>query len=37
MFKGHKGKYIHDELHINENRVVYFADVFNPLTKGNSA
>jgi len=34
MFKGHEGKYIHSELHINENCVIFFADVFNPLVKG---
>jgi PhnB protein len=36
MFKGHEDKYIHSELHINENCVIYFADVFNPLTKGDN-
>jgi len=36
MFKGHEGKYIHAELHINEDCVMYFADVFTPLTKGNN-
>jgi PhnB protein len=34
MFKGHEGKYIHAELHINESSVIYFADVFEPQTKG---
>lgn len=34
MFKGHEGKYIHAELHINESSVIYFADVFVPLSKG---
>lgn len=28
MFKGHEGKYIHAELHINENCILYMADVF---------
>lgn len=28
MFKGHEGKYIHAELHINENCIIYFADLF---------
>lgn len=26
MFKGHEGKYIHAELHINEDCIIYFAD-----------
>ncbi|WP_088041378.1 glyoxalase/bleomycin resistance/extradiol dioxygenase family protein [Bacillus sp. EAC] len=34
MFEGHEGKYIHSELHINKNCVIFFADVFNPLVKG---
>jgi PhnB protein len=28
-FKGHEGKLIHAELHINPDCVLYFADVFN--------
>jgi PhnB protein len=37
MFKGHEGKYIHAELHINESCVIYFADLFrNDLNKGNN-
>lgn len=28
MFKGHEGKYIHAELHINEHCIIYLADVF---------
>lgn len=28
MFKGHEGKYIHAELHMNENCILYFADIF---------
>lgn len=28
MFKGHEGKYIHAELHINNDCIIYFADVF---------
>jgi PhnB protein len=28
MFKGHEGKYIHAELHINEGCIIYFADIF---------
>jgi PhnB protein len=37
MFKGHEGKYIHAELHINEDSVIYFADVFNnDLNRGNN-
>lgn len=36
MFKGHEGKYIHAELHINENCILYFADTFNTeMTNGN--
>lgn len=35
MFKGHEGKYIHAELHINEHCIIYFADIFgNQLVKG---
>ncbi|WP_404451024.1 VOC family protein [Virgibacillus necropolis] len=35
MFKGHEGKYIHAELHINENCILYFADIFgNQLVNG---
>jgi PhnB protein len=33
-FKGHEGKYIHAELHINENCIIYFADVFGQITNG---
>ena len=37
MFKGHEGKYIHAELHINKNCAIYFADVFNSkFTLGNN-
>ncbi|HLR67683.1 VOC family protein [Virgibacillus alimentarius] len=32
MFKGHEGKYIHAELHINEHCILYFADVFGEKT-----
>ncbi|HET7580748.1 MAG TPA: VOC family protein [Bacillales bacterium] len=28
MFKGHEGKYIHAELHINNDCVIYFVDIF---------
>ena len=28
MFKGHEGKYIHSELHINENCILYLTDIF---------
>lgn len=28
MFKGHEGKIIHSELHINQNCVMYFTDIF---------
>ncbi|MFZ3579105.1 VOC family protein [Virgibacillus sp. DJP39] len=28
MFKGHEGKYIHAELHINALCIIYFADIF---------
>jgi len=36
MFKGHEGKYIHAELHINEACVIYLVDIFGkePI-KGN--
>ena len=29
MFKGHEGKYIHSELHINENCILYLTDIFS--------
>ncbi|MFX0548985.1 VOC family protein [Hathewaya histolytica] len=29
MFKEHKGKIIHSELHINENCILYFIDFFD--------
>jgi PhnB protein len=29
MFKGHEGKIIHSELHINENCILYFVDIFD--------
>lgn len=35
MFKGHEGKLIHAELHINESCILYFADVFGGVEKGN--
>lgn len=37
MFKGHEGKYIHAELHINENCMLYFADTLgqNIVNGGN--
>lgn len=28
MFKGHEGKYIHAELHINSHCVLHFSDMF---------
>lgn len=35
MFKGHEGKYIHGELHINESCILYLNDVFgNAPEKG---
>lgn len=36
MFKGHEGKYIHAELHINESCTLYFADVFGETKKGDN-
>lgn len=37
MFKGHEGKCIHAELHINENCQIHFSDVFdNYIDKGNN-
>lgn len=37
MFKGHEGKYIHAELHINESCSLYLVDVFTDnLIKGNN-
>jgi len=37
MFKGHEGKYIHAELQINDDCVIYFVDIFgkDPV-KGNN-
>lgn len=36
MFKGHEGKIMHSELHINENCVMYFTDFFgDKLQAGN--
>ena len=37
MFKGHEGKYIHAELHINEHCILYFADIFGgkPVKESN--
>lgn len=29
MFKGHEGKIIHSELHINESCILYFVDIFD--------
>lgn len=34
MFKGHEGKCIHAELHINDKSIIYFADIFNDIKKG---
>lgn len=37
MFKGQEGKYIHAELHINNQCVIYFADTLNQnFTNGNN-
>ncbi|WP_099156618.1 VOC family protein [Virgibacillus ndiopensis] len=37
MFKGHEGKYIHAELHINEDCIIYFADIFgDKVIRGNN-
>lgn len=37
MFKGHEGKYIHSELHINDDCILYFVDEFKDnVTKGNN-
>jgi PhnB protein len=35
MFKGHEGKLIHAELHINDRCILYFADVFGQVESGN--
>jgi PhnB protein len=37
MFKGHEGKYIHSELHINDQCVIYLVDIFgkNPIVGNN--
>lgn len=34
MFKGHEGKIIHSELHINENCILYLVDLLNEEDKG---
>lgn len=34
MFKGHEGKIIHSELHINENCIMYLVDVFGEKREG---
>lgn len=37
MFKGHEGKYIHAELHINPDCVLYLVDIFGKSpVKGNN-
>lgn len=37
MFKGHEGKYIHAELHINQDCIIYFADSLgNQMINGNN-
>jgi PhnB protein len=37
MFKGHEGKYIHAELHINQDCIIYFADSLgNQMIFGNN-
>ena len=35
MFKGHEGKLIHAELHINDSCILYFADIFGEVEHGN--
>ncbi|MCX8131718.1 MAG: VOC family protein [Clostridia bacterium] len=30
MFKGHEGKIIHSELHINDDCIMYLTDIFGP-------
>ena len=34
MFKGHEGKVMHSELHIGENYVMYFTDIFGDKSQG---
>lgn len=36
MFKGHEGKVIHAELHINETCVIYLADIFGERPAGSN-
>jgi PhnB protein len=36
MFKGHEGKIIHSELHINANCILYLTDVFSPKAEGSN-
>jgi PhnB protein len=34
MFKGHEGKVMHSELHINDNCIIYFSDIFGQKAHG---
>ncbi len=36
VLKGHEGKYIHAELHINSTCILYFCDVFNEISSADS-
>lgn len=36
MFKGHEGKIIHAEMHINDNCVIYLNDNLGPKKEGNN-
>lgn len=36
MFKGHEGKIIHSELHINDVCIMYLTDTFGPKTEGSN-
>jgi PhnB protein len=36
MFKGHEGKIIHSELHINQNCILYLNDIFGGKNAGNN-
>jgi PhnB protein len=36
MFKGHEGKIMHSELHISENCVMYFTDIFRDIAQNSN-
>jgi Uncharacterized protein conserved in bacteria len=36
MFKGHEGKVMHSELHIGENLIMYFTDIFGEKSQSSN-